>query len=386
MLDKLTEDVNSLTLDQLCNGRASAVVVLDNGSKYIRAGLAGHECPTAVLQTLRPPVQGKEHCQSKSINNNQACEAYPIKYGFIRDWDTMNSLWDSVFNESLNLDASTSKLLISEPNSNTEASRLKMLEHMFEGFSFSSVSLHPQAALTLYSEGLQSGVVVESGELCTQTASIVDGMMFPSASKFMHVGGQHLSEYLLQLLQLGGHTLNSASDVDLVCKIKESICFITTNFKRDMKLAQETTYLMHSYTLPDGQRIRLGEERFLVAEAVLDPALIHKEDCGLADLIYDSIKEVDVENRRKLLASIVLSGGNSMFKNLPSRLEEELESKFSSHNCKGLKVLASNNRQNSIFRGGSVIADVMLDQPHFWISKSEYEECPRRSLKKLVTG
>jgi actin-related protein 2 len=68
-----------------------------------------------------------------------------------------------------------------------------------------------------------------------------------------------------------------------------------------MQLAHETTCLMRSYTLPDGQRIRLGEERFMVPEALLNPLLIHTEGRGLADMIHDSVKVINTYDMQAIL-------------------------------------------------------------------------------------
>lgn len=35
-----------------------------------------------------------------------------------------------------------------------------------------------------------------------------------------------------------------------------------------------------------------------------------------------------------------------------------------------------------VFLGGAVLADIMKEQPQFWISREEWEEDPRRALAK----
>lgn len=54
-------------------------------------------------------------------------------------------------------------------------------------------------------------------------------------------------------------------------------------------MAKETTVLNKEYVLPNGDIIILGRERFMAPEILINPALIEKEDDGLAEMIYKSI-------------------------------------------------------------------------------------------------
>jgi hypothetical protein len=49
-----------------------------------------------------------------------------------------------------------------------------------------------------------------------------------------------------------------------------------------MKLAEETTVLVSSYTLPDGRVIKIGSERFQASEALFQPHLMDIEGGGVA--------------------------------------------------------------------------------------------------------
>lgn len=43
-------------------------------------------------------------------------------------------------------------------------------------------------------------------------------------------------------------------------------------------------------------------------------------------------------------------------------------------------------RKDMVFIGGAVLAEVMKDNPKFWMSRQEYEEKGVRVLDKLLTG
>jgi len=60
----------------------------------------------------------------------------------------------------------------------------------------------------------------------------------------------------------------------------------------------------------------------MAPEVLFDPAIEGRgEKPGLHRLVYNSIKESDLDLQRELYQNIILSGGSSMFKNLPQRLQ-----------------------------------------------------------------
>ena len=49
------------------------------------------------------------------------------------------------------------------------------------------------------------------------------------------------------------------------------------DIEKERKVAEETTVLMEEFTLPDGQVIKVGSERFEAPEALFTPSLIDVE-------------------------------------------------------------------------------------------------------------
>jgi len=58
----------------------------------------------------------------------------------------------------------------------------------------------------------------------------------------------------------------------------------------ERRLAQETTVLESTHTLPDGRVIKLGRERFEAPEALFDPSLIDVESRGMGHMVFDMIQ------------------------------------------------------------------------------------------------
>ena len=257
------------------------------------------------------------------------------------------------------------------------------METMLETYGFGGAYIQVQAVLTLYAQGLLTGCVVDSGDGVTHVVPVVDGYSFPHLTKRLNVAGRHVTSHLVDLLQRRGYALNRSADAETVRCVKEALCYVAYDPAREARLAQETTHLSKSYTLPDGRVIQLGAERFLAPEALFRPELVDVEGGGIAEVLFKCIQEMEIDNRMTMYEHIVLSGGSSMYPGLPTRLEKELRQLYLTHVLKGneeglkklkLKVEDPPRRKHAVFLGAAVLADIMKDKPEFWVSKKEWEE------------
>jgi actin-related protein 2 len=99
--------------------------------------------------------------------------SYPMENGIIRNWEDMGHLWDKCF-EKLAVDPRGRKILLTEPPMNPLANRERMCEVMFERYGFEGVYVAIQAVLSLYAQGLSSGVVVDSGDGVTHIIPVYE--------------------------------------------------------------------------------------------------------------------------------------------------------------------------------------------------------------------
>jgi actin-related protein 2 len=91
-----------------------------------------------------------------------------------------------------------------------------------------------------------------------------------------------------------------------------------------VQLARETTCLSMTYTLPDGQTISIGPERFWAPEVLFKPSLVHIESEGLCDAIHECIASLPIDTRLGMYEAILLSGGTLMLPGASTRIESEL--------------------------------------------------------------
>ncbi|KAH0792308.1 actin [Histomonas meleagridis] len=79
----------------------------------------------------------------------------------------------------------------------------------------------------------------------------------------------------------------------------------------------------------------------------------------------------DIDVRKDLYANIVLSGGTTMFKGLPERMEKEMV-RLAPPTMK-IKVVAPPERKYAVWIGGSILASV-AKFPQMVITRDEYNE------------
>lgn len=142
-----------------------------------------------------------------------------------------------------------------------------------------------------------------------------------------------------------------------------------------------------SYELPDGTELHVGPDRFKVPEVFFQPRLLGSwpgqdpvkgldgaDPRSLPEVIMQCINLCDVDVRKELFSSVVMTGGSSQFNGLRDRLERELLEV--GPQAARIKVMAPANnleRRFSVWIGGSILASLGSFQ-QMWMSKREYEE------------
>jgi len=283
---------------------AEPVVVFDNGSGYLKAGLSNEETPKITMPALigRPMLRYKEKLEDKELKEIMIGDevipvrpllelTYPMKEGIIVNEDDMGILWDYCIKEKLKEkgDLKDRKILLTEAPFNPTENKLKMAKIVFEKLGFGSFNIETQAKLTLYCEGLQTGIILDSGDGVTHCIPIFEDYILPQNIKRLDIAGRHITEYLIKLLQMKGYAFNSSADFESVREIKEKYCFVSCDIDSDRKLDVETTYYNSIHKLPDGRKIRISNEKFEAPEILFHPFLIKNESPGVHEMLFDSI-------------------------------------------------------------------------------------------------
>lgn len=147
------------------------VMVIDNGSGFIKAGFGGDASPTSIFPTYvgRPKHLGRGMNTSyvgdeaQNFLGNMTLE-HPIKHGIIEDWYNMEKIWEYTFEEKLKYESKNSSILLTEMPLNPKQNREKTAEIIFEKFEASKFFLVNQSVSGIIANGINTGIILNSGE------------------------------------------------------------------------------------------------------------------------------------------------------------------------------------------------------------------------------
>ena len=281
------------------------VIVFDNGSGYLKAGLSNKEVPMFTLPAIigRPMLRYKQKIANFELKPVMIGDevtpvrsllelSYPMEEGIIKNDKDMALLWDYVLTQKLKIpkgELKDRKILMTEAPNNPTKNKEKMAEILFEKIGIGYFNIEPQAKMTLYCEGEETGVVLDSGDGVTHVIPIAHNYLLHHQIKRLDIAGRHITNYLTKLLQINGYAFNSTADFETVRELKEKYCFVSCDIKSDRKLNQETTYYNTITKLPDGRKIRISGEKFEAPEILFQPHLVQNEMPGVHEMLYNSI-------------------------------------------------------------------------------------------------
>lgn len=314
---------------------------------------------------------------------------YPLVSGCIVDLSALTAflqnLIQTLTNEVLIPETKTSDIpvVIIAPPQWSASDKDNVTKVFMEQFLRPAFMIIDSAAASLYACNSMTGLVIDVGHEKTDITSIIDSLPITNARISVPLGGRHLTEHLLAMLQ-NDRPLDQGTqlplephqiDLDLAEAIKRSqICETqidskTTNvmaFQADpaslpnesdegvldiaavVASGQTREYLAkvqaqksgangttpelvpnnqltHNTVTIGTQTLVVGQDRFKVADKLL-------EDTQLTDAIWNSIMNHAIEpaRRHELWENIVIVGGGSKIKGFRERLIQVLQTRFAS--------------------------------------------------------
>ncbi|SBS87430.1 actin-related protein, putative [Plasmodium ovale] len=130
------------------------------------------------------------------------------------------------------------------------------------------------------------------------------------------------------------------------------------------------------FELPDGAKINIDKYKYDIAENLFKSMPGENNFKGLPQSIINCILSSDVDIRKDLLQSIIVTGGSSQFPGLVERLLNSLKEKECFTQSVKLKILNTTSLVESTYSswlGGSILASLGTFQ-QLWVSKREFLE------------
>lgn len=350
-------------------------IVIDIGSGCCKAGLSGDENPSVVFPTCLGYFVGEAFGKDTEYKLS-----YPVQNGFIKNYDDLGKILDHIFTSKLKIDPMKSNILIPEAANTPRENRQKLIEYMFEKFEIGGFYLSSQAFLTLCTEGSTTGMVLGSGEGVTQFVPIYEGYTIPQGIIRLSLGGGDVSNYLEKLIfKEGEHPSISAQKKHTIIKdIKEKACYIALDLDKELKSVKP-----FEYELPDKTKILIKEERIKAPEALFQLSMIGKND-GLGEVCFSSFQKCDIDTKKELYNTIILTGGNTLFKGFTERLLQEMKNLVPPSMKEEVNIFGSPERLYSAWQGGSILSSVSTFESN-WITRKEYYEFgPDKVQEKIV--
>ncbi len=361
----------------------SRPIVMDIGTALSKIGFAGEDNPNLIVPTfpkspigarpsvIRPLKERNEIGPLSLIQKNFSQGKSPLERGIITDWVVIERFLQSVFYNLLRIDPTTHPVILSETPLNPVEIRNKMAHLMFEKFGVPSLLIIMQPALSLYASGRTTGCIVDIGEGVTKVVPISEGYVLTHAIQLMDIAGQDITRYLLRLLREAGYPLTSSTEKSHAIDIKETFCYVSTDFNKEKEVMKNSSTMEKIYNTPDGEEIKIKGERFIAPECLFKPILIGKEINSLHEAVLEAISLCDKNLHRDFYRNIILSGGSSKFPGLKERLKHEI-TKIVPKSVE-VNIVASPQRELLTWIGGSILG-FLPSFSEIAITKQQYEK------------
>mgnify|MGYP000849027687 FL=1 len=352
-----------------------ASVVIDNGSGFCKAGVAGEEVPKSVFRTVVGQAKGimiggmKEYFIGEETKGKNATLAliYPIENGLITNWAHIEKIWNHCYYDELKIAPEDQPCFLTAAPLTPKADKEKMAEIIFEKFNVPQFYIGNQAVLSLYASGRTTGLVLACGDHVSYAAPVSEGNPLDQATQSIKLAGRDLTEYFLKVIQDTDCNLPTFTIREAAQDLKEKSSLVALEYDPSKKEASQD----YDYQLPDGKSITVGSQRLTGPEILFNPKLISKDGPGIHELAVDSIMKCDVDLRGELYQNICLAGGTAMITRLPERLTKEITSLAPSD--MKVQVVAPAERRFSSWIGASILSKLSTWQTK-WIDREEYEE------------
>ena len=343
-------------------------IIVDLGTSEIKASFSGDESPKihsanciGVLKNNKKIEDNKkkyyisDECDKFAGNLNLH---YPIEYGVFKNSDDIVLIFNYIFSK-LGLNEQSIKehpILISEPLHNQESNREKISEILFEKLGVPGLIFGSQPLLSLFSTSYTTGVILESGDAITQSCVSYEGYLIPSSCFRYDYGGRDVTNALKILLNKNNYNLtgNSFTDMKIFKNIKEKQCYLKLTSEEGKY--DDFNSVKSEFILPDGNIIILKDEKIIAPEILFNNRLNCSEYPPFHQILFNSIGKADINIKNKLYNTVVLSGGNTLFRGMEEKTKNNLKQLAPKH--MEIKVRMNKNPQLSCWNGGNVVSSL----------------------------
>jgi actin-related protein len=310
-------------------------IIVDIGSAYVKIGFAGEPGPRFVF----PCITGTEKYKSVMVDvsarsmyvGNDVSRmrgvlkiSHPIQRGAIMDWDSYFEILNYIFYSLLRIDTLTDyPVFYCESPFMHKETKEYIARLLFETHGVRSLIMMPTPLLSLFSVGLTTGLVIESGDGLTWVAPIINGVMQEHAVQKVPLAGIDVNHNLKNLLMREGVNITSSAADEIIQDIKEKNCYFVLDPNNPPNSGEK-----FAAPMPDGSTINIANHVLYEAPEVLfNPSMLGVSNTmNLPEAVIASLRILDNKFWHELLSHIVFSGGNLSYSGFEQRFQSELNS------------------------------------------------------------
>jgi actin-related protein len=367
-------------------------IIIDIGTGFIKSGFGGEENPISIIPTIigkkknKGIIMGNKNNKEYYIGNDAISNygilenKFPIEHNIIIDWDSFEKIFEFIINNELKIKPEEFNFILSEAILNPIKNGEKLVEIMFEKFNVKNLFISNQPRLTLLSKGKFNGIVLDSGEGVSQIGCFNKGFILNNTLKRTDIGGRDINNYLKNLLLDKDININRF----IINEIKENLCYCSKEFNNEIN-----NFKNIDYELPDGNKIKLGNELIKCIEILFNPELYqvsYRENFGLIDLFKNSVEKIykNYENNKEIFDNIYFTGGNCFIKGIGERFINEIKNINDDNKINKFNVTICNDNKYTTWIGGSVLSSLSIFNNNL-VSKLKYNEIGVSQCYKLCS-
>ncbi len=308
-------------------------IIIDIGSAYVKIGFAGEPSPRFVF----PCITGTEKYKSVMVDvsarsiyvGHDAAKMrgvlkikHPIDRSSIMDWKSYYEILNYIFYSLLRVEnLSDYPVFYCEPPFIQKETKEYIARLFFETHRVKSLIMMPTPLLALFSVGLTTGLVIESGDGLTWIVPIINGQIIQHAVQKVPLAGVDVNHNLKNLLMREGISIASSAADEIIQDIKEKNCYFVLDPNNPPRVNETFTFPM-----PDGSTINIPNYILYQAPEVLfNPGMLgYSNVLNVPEALVACLSGVDKNYWHDLLSHIVFSGGNLSYSGFEERFETEL--------------------------------------------------------------
>ncbi|EDR22351.1 actin, putative [Entamoeba dispar SAW760] len=325
-------------------------IILDVGTKEIKAGLSTEELPSIRMSPFCYKRENK-YINTSFLNSKQCMKDYEP---CILNGELNKEAFISTLEEVFKIYSSDSVIWV-KSNDHPRIMGNESYELLFEHFGINKIYSSPSPVLVALSYGQTNGLVLECGNISCWCSVVFSGYVLENSITQLNCAGNFLSQQILNRIE--------RESIGVIPSPPEHSSPSYINLARDLFIDQlkETPNTFNQFDINSYCR------------ELLFPLTIDENNIGVDNTVLKSLMKCDYDVIMEVSNRLILAGGTSLVPNLGENVTDTMHSYFPSFSCEVIKGQTPTLQRYAAWRGGAMIANTRSIQ-NIWVTKKDYEE------------